>query len=183
MDCGSVLHRVLGQDVENDEIRENRFTPRDKFVAFMFAFLSVFMYAFGVFYTTLGSKNLDANVANSVRQPVGAFLLMMILLIQPFQSKGNSDGLSLKTQFQMLGKLPLLDKFKIILAGLLGTYVSAVFLVLSTQELGAGKTAVLTATGPLFALPLAIFWLKEKAGILTIIGTSLSLIGLWFSIT
>lgn len=174
---------TLSQEVESDEISANGFSSRDKFVALMLAFTSVIMYALGVFYTTLGSKNLDVNVANSVRQPVGAFLLMIVLLVQPLQSNGKTKHISLKAQFKTLNTLPRSDKVKILIAGLLGTYISSLFLVLSTQELGAGKTAVLTATGPLFALPLAIFWLKEKVGKLTIIGTSLSLIGLWISIT
>jgi drug/metabolite transporter (DMT)-like permease len=142
------------------------------------------MYALGVFYTTLGSKDLNVNVANSVRLPSGAFILAIILLVQPFQLNSNvNDKMTLRDQLIELKKISNNDKLKIFIAGLLGTYISSLFLVLSTQELGAGKTAVLTSTGPLFTLPLAIFWLKEKVGVFTIVGTSLSLIGLWISIT
>jgi drug/metabolite transporter (DMT)-like permease len=136
----------------------------------------------GVFFTTLGSEDIDVNVANSVRLPSGALMLLVILIIQPYQSNNEYEEISLKEHFHRLLKISRMDKFKVVIAGVLGTYISSLFLVLSTQELGAGKTAVLTATGPLFALPLAIFWLKEKLGKLTLIGTSLSLIGLWISI-
>ncbi|MFV2014279.1 MAG: DMT family transporter [Candidatus Heimdallarchaeota archaeon] len=173
---------LLSQEFQDGEMKENGFTSRETIVAFLLAFGSVLMYALGVFFTTLGSENIDVNVANSVRLPSGAFMLLIVLLIQPYQSNNSSQKVSLKEQFQRLLKISNLDKFKIIIAGLLGTYVSSLFLVLSTQELGAGKTAVLTSTGPLFALPLAIFWLGEKVGKLTIIGTILSLVGLWISI-
>ena len=65
-----------------------------------------------------------------------------------------------------------------LLSGILGTYLSSLFLVISTQKLGAGMTSVLTSLGPLFALPLAYFWLKEQVTRLTIVGTVLTVIGL-----
>ena len=65
-----------------------------------------------------------------------------------------------------------------LLAGILGTYLSSLFYVISVQKLGAGKTAILASIGPLFALPFAFFWLKEKINRQTIAGTILSIIGL-----
>ncbi|MCE7734133.1 MAG: DMT family transporter [Candidatus Heimdallarchaeota archaeon] len=174
---------ILSQEIQDDEIRENGFTSRDKMIALLLAFGSVLMYALGIFFTTLGSEDLNVNVANSVRLPSGAFLLLIILLVQPYQSNTNTQKVSLREQFRKLSTIDTSDKIKIFVAGLLGTYISSLFLVLSTQELGAGKTAVLTSTGPLFALPLAIYWLHEKVGKMTIIGTILSLVGLWMSIS
>ncbi|MCY3410089.1 MAG: EamA family transporter [Candidatus Heimdallarchaeota archaeon] len=66
----------------------------------------------------------------------------------------------------------------IIIAGVLGTYLSSYYLVRSTQELGAGLTGILTATGPLFALPVAFIWLKEKMTWKIIAGSLLTIIGL-----
>lgn len=174
---------ILSQEIQDDEIEENGFTSRDKIFALLLAFGSVIMYALGIFFTTLGSEDINVNVANSVRLPSGAFLLLIILLVQPYQSNTASQKISLKEQFQKLRQIETSDKIKIVIAGLLGTYISSLFLVLSTQELGAGKTAVLTSTGPLFALPLAIYWLHEKVGKMTVIGTTLSLVGLWMSIS
>jgi drug/metabolite transporter (DMT)-like permease len=175
---------LLSQEINQEEVVRNGFSSKDKLLAFLLAFGAVIMYALGVFYTTLGSRDLNVNVANSVRLPSGTIILLLILIIQPNQINSKKDSkISFRDQLQELWEVSSLDKFKIIIAGILGTYISSLFLVLSTQELGAGKTAVLTSTGPLFALPLAIFWLKEKVGKYTIIGTILSLIGLWISIT
>lgn len=173
---------ILSQEIDQEEVASNGYSSRDKLIALILAFGAVFMYALGVFYTTLGSRNLNVNVANSVRLPSGTIILFAILLIQPLQTRSNKNKISFKEQFRNLLTISSLDKFKIFIAGVLGTYLSSLFLVLSAQELGAGKTAVLTSTGPLFALPLAVFWLKERVGKLAIIGTTISLIGLWISI-
>ncbi len=173
---------LLSQETNQDEIISNGYASKEKLFGFILAFVSVIMYALGVFYTTLGSKDLNVNVANTVRQPSGVLILMIILIYQPRFTNSNNTQLSFRDQLSNLSEVSTADKIKIIIAGLLGTYFSALFLVLSTQELGAGKTAVLTSTGPLFALPLAIFWLKEKVGKLTILGTTMSLIGVWITI-
>ena len=173
---------ILSQEIGKTESVRNGYSSKDKLFALIFAFGAVLMYALGVFYTTLGSRDLNVNVANSVRLPSGTIILLVILLTQPLQTRFNNNNLSFKKQFKNLSTISSLDKFKILIAGILGTYFSSLFLVLSTQELGAGKTAVLTSTGPLFAIPLAVFWLKEKVGKLAILGTLVSLIGLWISI-
>ena len=130
-------------------------------------------YTLAIITLTVGAEGLDPVVANTVRLPVGTLLLFALLYIQ--MKRGNKrkaiefDEDRPKTRFIIL----------LLIAGILGTYLSSLFYVLSTQKLGAGKSAVLTSVGPLFALPLSYFWLKENVTRYTVIGTILTLIGLW----
>ena len=118
-------------------------------------------------------KGLDPVLANSVRLPVATIFLFIILIIQMKRTNKKKaiifDENRPKTRFIIL----------LLVAGILGTYLSSLFYVLSTQKLGAGKSAVLTSVGPLFALPLSYFWLKENVTKFTVAGTLTTLIGLW----
>jgi drug/metabolite transporter (DMT)-like permease len=51
--------------------------------------------------------------------------------------------------------------------------------VLAVQRAGAAKTAVLSSTAPLFALPLAALLLGERLTGRVILGTLLSIAGVW----
>jgi drug/metabolite transporter (DMT)-like permease len=139
----------------------------------IYAFLSMLSYTLAIVSLTVGSEGLDPVVANTVRLPVGTILLFFLLLIQMKRTNKrkaiNFDENRPKTRFIVF----------LLIAGILGTYLSSLFYVISTQKLGAGKSAVLTSVGPLFALPLSYFWLKENVTKFTVAGTLLTLIGLW----
>jgi len=47
---------------------------------------------------------------------------------------------------------------------------------------GAAVTSVVAASAPLFALPLAIFYLKEKITPLILLGTLFTVLGIWLVI-
>ena len=64
-------------------------------------------------------------------------------------------------------------------AGLLTYGVAAVGYISAIQLIGAGKTVLLTAIAPIFALPFAIFILGEKPTKYTLWGVMLSVIGVW----
>jgi drug/metabolite transporter (DMT)-like permease len=65
-------------------------------------------------------------------------------------------------------------------AGVLGIGIGSLFYVFAVQEAGAGRTAVLTSTQPLFALPLAVLFLREKITPKVVLGTALCILGIWF---
>lgn len=133
---------------------------------FVLAFLAVLLYAFGVLTVTIASNNIDPVVANVVRMPTATILLLFMTRI-PQKNK------------RVLKPWDRNSTYKMIITGILGTYFSSLFLVMSAQALGAGLTSVLTSLGPLFALPLAFFWLKEKITKSVILGTILTLVGLF----
>jgi drug/metabolite transporter (DMT)-like permease len=64
-------------------------------------------------------------------------------------------------------------------AGILGIGIGSLLYVFSVQEAGAGKTAILTSTMPLFSLPLAVLFLSEKINLVVILGTLICILGIW----
>lgn len=158
-------------DVELEEDLKD--FKRNFFRGIVYAFISMLSYTLAIITLTVGAEGLDPVVANTVRLPVGTLLLFVLLFIH--LKRGNKrkaiefDEDRPKTRFIIL----------LLIAGILGTYLSSLFYVLSTQKLGAGRSAVLTSVGPLFALPLSYFWLKENVTKFTVAGTLTTLIGLW----
>jgi drug/metabolite transporter (DMT)-like permease len=65
-------------------------------------------------------------------------------------------------------------------AGVLGIGIGGLFYIFAVREAGAGRTAVLTSTQPLFALPLAVLFLHEKVTPKVVLGTALCILGIWF---
>ncbi len=64
-------------------------------------------------------------------------------------------------------------------AGLLTYGVAAVGYISAIQLIGAGKTVLLTAIAPIFALPFSILILKEKPTRFTLLGVMISVVGVW----
>jgi O-acetylserine/cysteine efflux transporter len=61
---------------------------------------------------------------------------------------------------------------------LVDNFLGNIFLILAFQLAGAGKTAVLISTTPLFAVPFSALILKERPTRVMIVGTVLAVIGI-----
>lgn len=68
------------------------------------------------------------------------------------------------------------------LAGVMGSGAGSLLYVYALKEAGAGRSALLNSLSPVFALPLAAVFLKERATGLTLAGTGLALAGVWLVI-
>jgi drug/metabolite transporter (DMT)-like permease len=64
-------------------------------------------------------------------------------------------------------------------AGLLGTGVGSLLFIYSVQEIGAAKTAFLTTSAPIFALPMGMMFLSEKLTSRVLLGTAITIAGIW----
>ena len=64
-------------------------------------------------------------------------------------------------------------------AGVLGTGAGSLLWVVGVQHAGAARTAILSSTAPLFALPLAAVFLHERITRRVAVGTVLSIAGIW----
>jgi drug/metabolite transporter (DMT)-like permease len=84
-----------------------------------------------------------------VRTPIGA----AGLLIVSFATR-RSPLIALLRDRRQLGV--------IVVAGVVGTAIGSLCYVYSVVEIGAARAAVLSATSPLMALPLAFLFLKER---------------------
>ncbi|MGD9890378.1 MAG: DMT family transporter [Dehalococcoidia bacterium] len=64
-------------------------------------------------------------------------------------------------------------------AGILGAGMGSMLYVVAVQHAGAARTAILSSTAPLFALPMAALILHERITHRVVAGTMLSIVGIW----
>ena len=64
------------------------------------------------------------------------------------------------------------------LSGIFGTGLTTLFFIIALQRIGAGQTAVLFATSPLFALPMGYLFLHEQITIWVAVGTGIAVVGI-----
>ncbi|MBI2865457.1 MAG: DMT family transporter [Chloroflexi bacterium] len=109
--------------------------------------------------------NLDAAVANAIRIPVAALILLFLVSRQGERWRMRSYG----------WRSVLLT----VLAGVFSLGVGGFFYLLAVQNAGAAKTAALSSIAPIFAAPLSTIFLKEKVTPFVWLGTALSVAGIW----
>ena len=64
-------------------------------------------------------------------------------------------------------------------AGMLGTGLGSVLFIYAVDTLGAAKTAFLTTSAPVFALPMGVLFLGEKISPRILLGTAVTIAGIW----
>lgn len=64
-------------------------------------------------------------------------------------------------------------------AGLLGTGIGSVLFIYAVEHLGAAKTAFLTTSAPVFALPMGVVFLSEQLSPRILLGTAVTIAGIW----
>ena len=113
-----------------------------------------------------GSKgDLGAIAAGAIRTPAGAVSLLAFAaatqrpaLVRPFKNRGHITA--------------------IIVAGVIGTGFGSLMYVYAVVHAGAARTAVLSATSPLLALPLSMIFLGERFTTRIGAGTALCVAGI-----
>jgi drug/metabolite transporter, DME family len=108
-------------------------------------------------------EDMSVLTASAVRLPFASLLMLLIV-----------RGRAVSAVRQLTPRLWLL----IAEAGVLSVGATLLF-VLAISLAGAGKTASLSATSPLFAAPLAAIFLKEPLTKRLVLGTVVSAVGVW----
>jgi len=127
------------------------------------AMLAAVFWAVSGIIVAPGMEGLDPIAVASFRTPVLAFVLISIVI-----ARGT---------WRQLIKLSKKEWLIIIVGGFVGWGLGSVLFLLSINMLGATRTAILTSTGPLFALPMSVGFLGEKVNRNTIAGTALTVAG------
>jgi len=117
---------------------------------------------------SMGIEGINGAVANTVRMP--AVILISFLAAAWRGQTGTLRKIDRRTM-QLL-----------ILAGILGWGFSAYFWVMAVQLAGPSKTSIISATAPLFAVPLSALLLHERPTRYALIGTALTTVGVLFVI-
>lgn len=129
------------------------------------AIVAAGFWALATTWLKLGSGDLGAIAAGSLRVPAAALFMTAIAASSPSRLQIRNYG---------RGSLAVVAA-----AGLLGSGLAAFLFIFSVQEAGAGKAAILSSTAPLFALPLSVLLLSERVTSRIVLGTIVSILGIW----
>jgi len=124
------------------------------------------LWAAGSITLKIGLTHVDTFVAAAMRVVISAVLLTTIAFSRP-----TPDRLKLK----MYGKRNLI---LVASAGLLTYGIGAIGYVTAMHLIGAGKTVLLSASAPVFLLPLSVLILKERLSLLALVGVFVSVAGI-----
>lgn len=138
--------------------------PGARRAGLLLALLVSVLWAIGQVALKPATEGTHSVVANGVRQPLGALMLLGLSLVRGrWRELKGLDGRSWAT---------------ILIASLAGTGLGSLFFVMAIQMAGAGRTAVLTSTAPMMAIPFSMFWLRERPTRWTLAGTVLTTVGI-----
>lgn len=129
------------------------------------AALTGLMFGIWSVWTRSAAEGFDATAAAFVRMPPVVALLAAAALL--------SRESTLRRRAFRRRSLGLLA-----ISGLIGTGAPTLLLVLGLQHASAGQVTVLFSTAPLFALPLAAIFLRERVTIWVVMGAVLALVGI-----
>ncbi len=146
--------------------REGNPTPQPaQWLGLTLALLAAFCWSIGIVTLKPGLQGVNVFVANSVRMPFAALILTLLALRWGRIGRiGNHGWRSLTT---------------IALAGLVGSGFGSALFLNAIQHAGAAKASSLSSIYPLLALPLSSIFLRERITPRIILGTVLSVGGIW----
>jgi len=155
------LHRGKERLVESQAVRRINST------GVVLALCAALCWSISTVLLRVGLENADTTLANVVR--------LSVLMVALF-------AMTLK-----LGKIERIKAYGarslgiVFLAGIVGTGLGTFTFLTAVQRAGAARTSILTATTPLFGVPFSLL-LKERPSSRTLVGTSLTMVGVWLTL-
>ncbi len=159
-----VILVVLGGRLPGSEGRPAR-ARREVWLGTALVLTAALLWAFASVWLRAAADGVQPAVAQAIRLPVAAVVTAGL-------ARGAGHALW-SPRYGWRGLMALL------LTGVVGTGAGSMLFVLAVQRAGAAKTAVLSSTAPLFALPLAALLLGERLTGRVVLGTVLSIAGVW----
>lgn len=132
----------------------------------LFILIAILAWTGATILLKIGVTGVDPFIAAGLRISTSAIVLLFFL------ARPGREAISLR----LIGRKNLV---LVATAGLLTYGVAAVGYISAIQLIGAGKTVLLTAIAPIFALPFSILILKEKPTRFTLLGVMISVVGVW----
>ncbi len=111
------------------------------------------------------SDGLNVVVINSFRMPVGALVMLLM-----------AYGRSGKQVWRGIHRGNILN---LILVGIYSTGIGMTLWTLSVEYTGAARASLLVTLAPLIGVPLSVMFLKERVTRLVVLGTVISIAGIW----
>lgn len=138
---------------------------RERWLGNGLVFAAALLWAGASVWLREAADGVEPAVAQAIRLPAAAIVTVLAV---------RGSGLSLSPRGH--GRRTWLA---LVLTGVAGTGVGSMLFVIAVQDAGAARTAVLSSTAPLFALPMAALLLGERVSARVIAGTALSITGIW----
>ena len=129
------------------------------------ALVAAFAWATDSTWIRATSDGIDAAAVAIVHVPVAAFGTVFVVYARP------SSALRRRRIDRRTAGI-------IALSSIASGGIGSVLFIFAIQDIGVGPAAVLFATSPLFALPLAVFVLRERVTIWAVAGTALAIVGI-----
>ena len=140
-------------------------TPMTRWRGTAMVLAAAVAWAVATLWLRAGSEDLGAVAAGGLRIPAaGLFLLGLASVRNRRLPVTGASGRGVAT---------------VALAGVLGTGLGGLLYISAVQQAGAGKAAILSSTSPLFVLPLAVVFLAERVTLRLVVGTLVSVVGIW----
>ena len=157
---------LISREQTNLEIAvDDAYVKRRYRIGLALALLTPFFWTAGALITQIAIANIDPVQGNLFRVLTGSLVILPIIFF------ANQTGMPKPTK--KATKL-------VLIAGFWGMGVGSIMYVTAVQLAGAAVMSVLASTAPIFALPFAAIFLKEKITPLILLGTFLSICGIWF---
>ena len=131
------------------------------------ALMTMILYAIGTTLLQVGIEGVDPIAGNLIRMSFGSVAFI------PAVAVARRTGMSWPT-----GHATKL----VIIAGFFGMALGSLLYVIAVSYLGAATMSVVASTAPLFAVPVSVFYLKEKLSRLAVVGIVLTLLGVFMVI-
>jgi DME family drug/metabolite transporter len=152
----AVPKKEVAPEREEESARRNR-------MGVLLALLAACCWAMSLSLLKILMAKADVLAAAMVRLPAAGLALMGLASLR--------RGLKLRTYgLRSIGIVAL--------AGIVGVGLGTILILFAIQQAGAARTAILSSTSPLFAVPLAILLLREKVTWRVILGTLACIAGI-----
>ena len=129
----------------------------------IYASITASLWGLAAVLVALGLEGINSSTANTVRVPVVVLISLAV---------AGARG-----QFGALRTIDRKTFRNLFIAGILGWGLGGSLYVAAVQLAGPSKTAIMSSTAPLFAVPLSMIFLKERPGRYVALGTVISVLG------
>jgi drug/metabolite transporter (DMT)-like permease len=124
------------------------------------------LWAISISLLKVGLEGVSLILANGVRLPLAALVLLFLILFQKTRTQPTTPKLG--------------DVALGAITGILGFGLGGILFLQAIRYVGAAKATVLTSCAPLFGIPLSLVFLKERVTLTIVTGTIFIILGIGF---
>lgn len=160
----SITLEQARQETDSSKSTDSKLSIRWDIIGVLLAICAALSWSTATVILQVGLIGADPIDANLIRIVIGSLFLLPLFFL------ARQRGMPMPTKRA--------TKY-VVIAGFFGMGLGSILYVNAVFFTGAAVTSVIAATAPLFALPFSIIFLKEKITPLILLGTILTVAGVW----